>query len=118
MSDKPDPGRALREEKQRMFADQAARRERAKPLHDKNQAGFARALLARLDQISASTPTRIVLNGPPAGAMTDPIVRSPERIGGCFSDIHDDQARNEGAHEKEIETEEAAIEEDDEVPFG
>lgn len=105
MSDKPDPGRELREEKQQMFAEQAKRRERDRPLRDNHQLGFAKALLARLDQVSGATPTRVVLHGPPAGAMDNSTVKTPERIGGCFADLLDDApTRNEGANEKEIES--------------
>ena len=120
MSDKPDPGRELREQKQQMFAEQQKRAERERPLNDRNQAAFARRLLERLETIDGPAPKRIAMPGPPASAF-DPLVQKPERIGGCFSDLVDDEPkRNEGAHEKEIDTEiETAIpSEDDEIPFG
>ncbi len=105
MSDKPDPGRELREEKQRMFAEQTARRERDKPLKEPNQLVYARTLLARLETVNPNLPTRIRLDGPPPGAIDDPIVKVPERIGGCFADVLDDIKKQQGAYEKEIEAE-------------
>lgn len=88
---KPDPGRALREEKQQMFADQERRRDAAKPTSDAVQLQHAKSLLAKLEEIKPNSPSRIILHGPPAGAMDDPPTSPmPERLGGCFADIADD----------------------------
>lgn len=104
-----------------MFGEQAKRREHAKPLNENHQLRFARALLARLDQVGGVTPTRVVLHGPAAGALDDPVVEPPERIGGCFADLLDDGHGNEGAHEKESKSDEGTethAAQDDEVPLG
>lgn len=122
MADPKAPNPILAE-KQAMFAKQRARVETEKPLTSQQQAAFARSLVARLEKNARPEgPARITMAS--AGVLKeDPLPRTahePERIGGCFSDIHDETKRNEGAHEEKIEadTETAIPTEDYEAPFG
>lgn len=83
-----DPGKPLRDEKARMLSDQAARREAEQP---KGQLAHARALLARLDQIKPNGPIAIRMDAPPARVTEDPPKgEDPEPLGGCFSDLLND----------------------------
>jgi hypothetical protein len=88
------PKNPLLSEKQAMFAKQADREERAKPLSNLEQVGYARALLLQLDKRAMPpSPARITMSGPPPLA-NDRIESSaqPEPIGGCFSDLVDEDA--------------------------
>ena len=90
---KPPPaGAELRAEKERMLAEQEARRQRAAPLTYKHQANFAKALLAKLEGVSSSAgPARVAMSAPPPLANDHiPASADPEPVGGCFADIHDD----------------------------
>lgn len=89
----PKPGSEILAEKQRMFAEQEARRSKERPMNMKHQAHFANALLAKLESVPQPTgPARVTMNAPPP--LVDdriPGIEDPEPIGGCFSDITSDE---------------------------
>ena len=82
-------GREILEEKQRVFAEQEARRMRERPLSDKQSVAYAKELLSTLERAAKPpSPARITMNAPPPlteDRMPDEI--DPEPIGGCFADI-------------------------------
>jgi hypothetical protein len=93
MSSEPKhAGSELLERKQAVFAEQAKKREREKPMADAKSVVYAKELLATLERMPArSGPIRIDMSGPPPLANDEIPTKGAEPIGGCFADIHDDE---------------------------
>jgi hypothetical protein len=89
---KPPIGNELYEEKRRMLVEQDERRHQARPIPHRQAVAYARTLLDVLEtSVRGPSPARIDMTGPPPLA-NDRIENSPqpEPIGGCFSDLVDE----------------------------